>query len=202
MGSQVLDVKIVNCGGLRDLMSEMESSFLVSALGLFRNHQDLGKGYPRANVNLVRAYKAEHFYRAAFGEFDVLHVIGHASGDQLDVGVAKRRVEASRLDVEARKIGASLPPIVVSTGCRLQSEAWRTGLKAAGADILIASDDDVSPAALTAFDMAFYSALLARVRKGRTLVERVIASFELADAHYRAIHAPGTPYAKFRLKQL
>ncbi len=103
MGSQVLDVKIVNCGGLRDLMSEMESSFLVSALGLFRNHQALGKGYPRANVNLVRAYKAEHFYRAAFGEFDVLHVIGHANGDQLDVGVAKRRVEASRLDLEARR---------------------------------------------------------------------------------------------------
>jgi hypothetical protein len=114
IGSQVLDVKIVNCGGLRDLMSEMESSFLVSALGLFRNHQDLGKGYPRANVNLVRAYKAEHFYRAAFGEFDVLHVIGHASGDQLDVGVAKRSVEASRLGVEER----SLAPHCRRSSCR------------------------------------------------------------------------------------
>jgi hypothetical protein len=49
--AQVLDIRVINCGGMRDLMNEMESSFLVSALGLFRNQQDFGRGKPRANVN-------------------------------------------------------------------------------------------------------------------------------------------------------
>lgn len=199
---QVLDIRIVNCGGLRDLMSEMESSFLVSALGLFRNQEDFGKGMPRANVNLSRAYDAKGFYRAAFGEADILHVIGHANGEELDVGLAKKRVKSTDLAGQAKKASGSLPPIVVSTGCKLQSKAWREGMKAAGAEVLIASPATVTPAALTAFDMAFYSALLSQVRKGKDLVERVEASFELADAHYRAIHAAGTPYAKFRLRKL
>lgn len=60
----------------------------------------------------------------------------------------------------------------------------------------------MTPAALTAFDMAFYSALLAQVRKGKSLTERVAASFALADQHYRAIHATGTPFAKFTLEWL
>jgi hypothetical protein len=197
-----VEIKIVNCGGLRDLMSEMESSFLVSALGLFRNQQDFGKGMPRANVNLLRAYDAKGFYRAAFGEADLLHVIGHANGDELDVGLAKKRVKASDLPTQATKTSASLPAIVVSTGCKLQSTAWQAGPKAAGAEVLIATKDNVTPAALTAFDMAFYSALLGRVRKGKTLRERVEASFKLADRHYRAIHAKGTPFAKFSLKVL
>jgi len=75
-------------------MSEMEASFLVSALGLFRNKKDLGRGYPRANVNLVRAYRAADFHRAAFGDAQVLHIIGHAHGSELEVGVARRRVKA------------------------------------------------------------------------------------------------------------
>ena len=183
-------------------MSEMESSFLVSALGLFRNHEDLGKGYPRANVNLVRAYRARDFYRAAFGDADVLHIIGHASGNELDVGVAKKRVKAEDLAGEALKAGMSIAPIVVSTGCKLQSLAWQGGLKAAGAEILIATKHNVTPAALTAFDMAFYSALLAQVRRGKSLTERAVASFDLADRHYKAIHAKGTPFAKFTLKKL
>lgn len=202
MGSQVLDIRVINCGGLRDLMSEMESSFLVSALGLFRNKEDLGRGYPRANVNLVRAYKAEHFYRAAFGGADVLHIIGHASGSELEVGVAKKRVDANHLADEARKAGGVIAPVVISTGCRIQSAAWRAGLKAAGSSILIASSANVTPSALTAFDMAFYSALLARVHRGKPLTERVAASFALADRHYRDIHAVGTPFAKFTLKRL
>jgi hypothetical protein len=199
---QILDIKVINCGGLRDLMSELESSFLVSSLGLFRNQQDFGRGTPRANVNLVRAYDAKDFYRAAFGEADVLHIIGHCTGSQLDVGVAKKRVSASDLASEAKKAQALLPPVVVGTGCKLQSTAWRRGFKAAGAEILVASKDDVTPAALTAFDMAFYSALLAQVRKGVALLDRVDASFELADEHYRGIHAKGTPFAKFSAKRL
>lgn len=202
MASQVLKVSVINCGGLRDLMSEMEASFLVSALGLFRNHEDLGKGYPRANVNLVRAYRADDFYDAALGDADVLHVIGHASGAELDVGVAKKRVEAAEIGVRAEKSGQTVAPVVVSTGCGLQSAAWRAGFKAAGARILIAAPGNVTPAALTAFDMAFYSALLARVRRGHSLDHRVNESFELADQHYRAIHAAGTPFAKFAMRTL
>ena len=47
---QVLDIKVLNCGGLRDISSELEASFLVSALGLFRDQQGIGLGKPRANV--------------------------------------------------------------------------------------------------------------------------------------------------------
>jgi hypothetical protein len=201
-GSQVLDIRVVNCGGLRDLMSEMEASFLVSALGLFRNHEDLGRGYPRANVNLARAYRASDFYRAAFSDAHILHVIGHAHGSELEVGVAKKRVRADELENEAKKARGALPPVVISTGCKLQSAPWRAGLKAAGAKVLIASSQNVTPAALTAFDMAFYSALLAQVRRGKSLEERVEASFAAADTHYRAIHATGTPYAKFTHRAL
>jgi hypothetical protein len=60
----------------------------------------------------------------------------------------------------------------------------------------------VTPAALTAFDMAFYSALLAQVRRGKTLTARVAASFTVADKHYRAIHAKGTPFAKLTMQKL
>lgn len=59
-----------------------------------------------------------------------------------------------------------------------------------------------SPAALTSFDMAFYSALLAQRRRGKSLIEPVSESFDLADAHHRAIHATGTPFAKFKLALL
>lgn len=163
---QVLDIKVLNCGGLRDLMSEMESSFLVSALGLFRNRQDLGRGTPRATVNLLRAYNADGFYDAAFGPADLLHLIAHANGVELDVGVAKKRVKASDLAAADAKRGTTFPPVVVSTGCKVQSTEWQKGLKAAGAQVLIASRGDVTPATLTAFDMSFYSALLTQVRKG------------------------------------
>lgn len=116
--------------------------------------------------------------------------------------MAKKRVKASELAKESKKAGGSLPPVVISTGCKLQSVAWRAGLKAAGADILIATKNNVTPAALTAFDMSFYSALLAQVRRGKTLEQRVKASFDAADKHYRAIHATGTPYAKFSYEKL
>jgi hypothetical protein len=201
-GQQVLDIKVISCGGLRDLMSEMEASFLVSALGLFRNHEDLGRGYPRANVNLVRAYRPRDFYRAAFGDSHIVHIIGHANGSQLEVGVSRKRVDAGDLARESKKAGAPIAPVVISTGCKLQSTAWRNGLKAAGAKVLIATKDNVTPAALTAFDMAFYSALLAQVRRGKPLTDRVKASFEAADEHYRAIHATGTPFAKFSFRKL
>lgn len=200
--SQVLNVKVLSCGGLRDLMSEMEASFLVSALGLFRNVEDFGKAKPRANVNFARAYTAADFYRSVFGEEDVLHLIGHANGTRLEVGTGKAQVHAADMGKQAAKAGRSVPPVVVSSGCQLQSSAWRAGLKAAGAKILIAAPGAVTPANLAAFDMAFYSALLSQTRKGSELVDRVKASFTLADTHYRAVHAAGTPFAKFRLEEL
>lgn len=196
---QVLDINIVNCGGLRDLMSEMEASFLVSALGLFRNVQDLGRAKPRANVNLIRAYDPKGFYDSAVRDAHLLHVIGHADKDKLEVSYAKARVKASELGVQARRRGRQLPPIIVATGCKMQSDAWRAGMRAAGAEVLIASETEPSPAALTSFDMAFYSALLAQQRRGKTLVERISESFVLADEHYRKIHAVGSPFAKFKL---
>ena len=199
---QVLDINIVNCGGLRDLMSEMEASFLVSALGLFRNVQDLGRAKPRANVNLTRAYDPKGFYDAAVRDAHLLHVIGHAEKDKLEVSYAKARVNAGDLASQTRRRGRNLPPIVVATGCKMQSAAWRAGMKAAGAEVLIASETEPSPAALASFDMAFYSALLAQQRRGKTLLERISESFALADEHHHNIHAVGTPFAKFKLAVL
>lgn len=200
--THVLKIKIVNCGGLRDLMSEMEASFLVSALGLFRNVQDIGRATPRANVNLIRAYNPTGFYDAALGPAHLLHIIGHATAGELEVSYAKTRVKAADLETQARRRKLQLPPVVVATGCEMQSPHWQDGMRAAGATVLIASETSPSPAALTSFDMAFYSALLAQVRRGSSLVERVSASFELADRHHRAIHAIGTPFAKFKLVEL
>jgi hypothetical protein len=200
--TQVLNIKIINCGGFRDLMSEMESSFLLSALGMFRNVADLGKGLPRANVSLIRAYDAKGFYRAAFDDVHILHLIGHAHADALDVGWSKVRVKPDDLYAKALAARHPLPPIVVSTACHLQTPRWQSGMRDAGTQILIASKNSPTPAALTAFDMAFYSALLAQVRRGKTLTERVNASFALADAHYHVIHAQGTPRAKFTLVEL
>lgn len=200
--TQVLNIKIINCGGLRDLMGEMEASFLVSALGLFRNVQDIGRATPRANVNLTRAYNPKGFYDAAMGPAHLLHIIGHATRAELEVSYAKTRVKAADLGTEARRRKLVLPPVVVATGCQMQSPHWRDGMRAAGAKVLIASETSPSPAALTSFDMAFYSALLAQVRRGRTLIERVSDSFALADVHHRAVHAVGTPFAKFKLEEL
>lgn len=200
--TQVLKVKVLSCGGLRDLMSEMEASFLVSALGLFRNQHDFGKAKPRANVNFVRAYTADDFYDAAFGESQLLHVVGHANGSRLEVGTGKAKVLATDLGKKAAKYSSQLPTVVVSTGCEMQSLDWRVGLKAAGAEMLIASSGNVSPANVVAFDMAFYSALLSQTRRGKSLLDRVEESFEIADAHYRRVHALGTPFAKFKLERL
>ncbi len=199
---QVLKIKVLNCGGLVDLMSELESQFLVSALGLFRNRADFGRGKPRANVSLVRAYDSRDFYESAFCSDDILHIVAHASTTELDVGISKKRVLAADLERASRKLKRGLPEIVISTGCELQSADWHKGLGAAGARILIASSNAVTPANLTTFNMSFYSALLARVRKGETTLERVKAAFELADKHYRAVHADGTTFAKFSLVEL
>jgi N-methylhydantoinase A/oxoprolinase/acetone carboxylase beta subunit len=198
----VVDITILNCGGLADLMSEMEASFLVSALALFRNAPDFKKGEPRAKVTLARVYKPRDFHRMAYRPADILHVIGHAKGDELQAGIAERRITAAELGMQAEKAHGRLPPVVVSTGCKLQSSAWQQGMKAAGAEILIASANDVSPASLTAFDMAFYSALLVQVRKNTEFLDRVTASFKLANEYYRAIHAEGTPRATFSLERL
>jgi hypothetical protein len=200
--SQVLSIKLLSCGGLRDLMSEMEVSFLVSSLPLFRNVEGIGLGKPRANVNLARAYTEPDFYKSVFGDDQLLHLIAHANGSDLEVGWAGKKVSAVDFAAKALKLGKAMPSIIVSTGCGLQGKPWQAAFKNAGAKILIAAPQVVTPANLTAFDMSFYSALLAQTRKGTGLVDRVVASFELADRHYRAIHPPGTRFAKFELQHL
>jgi hypothetical protein len=185
-----------------DLMSEQEAAFLVASLGLFRNVVHYGRATPRANVNLVRAYTTTDFYDGASCSADILHLICHASAAKLQTGNGKSDVTATEVENRARRDQFVLPEIVVSTGCSFQSVAWRAALKAAGAKVLIAANRAVTPANLTAFDMSFYSALLSQVRRGHSTIDRVKASFELADSHYRAIHAVGTPYATFDLALL
>jgi hypothetical protein len=185
-----------------DYMSEQEASFLVSSLGLFRNVKDLGRALPRANVNLTRAYTQEDFFRGLTGREHILHLIAHANADTLQTGNGRSSVSASQLQMKGDRGQVRVPEIVVSTACGFQSAPWRAALAAGGAKVLIAAEQEVSPANLTAFDMAFYSALLSQVRKGKTNIQRVIESFSLADRHYRDIHASGTPFARFCLIEL
>ena len=183
-------------------MSEQEATFLLSSLGLFRNVPSHGRATPRANVSLVRVYTAKDFYRAVTSKDHVLHLIAHATAAKLQTGNGKSDVTASDLEAKAKTGEISMPEIVISTGCSFQSPAWRSALKTAGVKVLIAASQKVTPANLTAFDMAFYSALLSQVRKGKSNIERVEESFALADRHYRGIHATGTPFAKFTLERL
>jgi len=197
---QTLNIKILSCGGMVDLMSEQEATFLNSSLGLFRNVQEQGRATPRANASMVRAYRPAHFYSALTMGDDLLHLIAHANATTLQVG-AGSKITAAKLEVRAGK-GLRMPQVVVSTACKFDGPAWHQCLRALGVQVLIAARDSVTPANLASFDMAFYSALLARIRKGMTIVERVEESFKLADRHYRDIHAPGTPFAKFSLIHL
>jgi len=199
---QTLDIKIISCGGMIDLMSEMEASFLVNSLGLFRNRQAHGRATPRANVSLVRAYTTTDFYEGISGSEDILHLICHADARNLQTGNGKSDVTAAKFTVRANRGNLLLPPIVVSTGCSFQSVAWRTALQAAGVRVLIASTKEVTPANLTAFDMAFYSALLSQVRRGIDTEDRVKQAFALANDYYKGVHAIGTPYASFQLANL
>lgn len=196
---QTLAVTILSCGGMADLMSEQEAVFLNSALPLFRNVVELGRATPRANPSMVRAFNPAHFYEALSGSHDVLHLIAHADSSRLQVG----RTHIAATDVAARaRRGLRMPKVVVSTACKFSGTAWRSTLRALGVEVLIGSGESITPANLTAFDMAFYSALLSQVRKGSSTVERVVASFEIADDYYRRLHARGTPYAKFHLTRL
>lgn len=199
---QVLEIKVVSCGGMIDLMSEQEAAFLVSSLGLFRNVPNHGRATPRANVSFVRAYTSKDFYRAVTSNDDVLHLIAHATAAKLQTGNGKSDVTAVSLEAAAAKGDVAMPEIVVSTGCSFQSAAWRSALKAAGVKVLIAARTKVTPANLVAFDMAFYSAFLSQVRRGKSTIERATESFALGDSHYRGIHATGTPFARFTLQVL
>lgn len=199
---QVLDIKILSCGGMFDLMSELEAAFLVNSLGLFRNIVGPGRATPRGNVNLVRAYTSKDFYKGVSGNADLLHLIGHADASTLQTGDGKSLVTANEVEKRATKGKLTIPGVVVCTNCKFQSSAWRKALKAAGVKVLIASSKTVTPANLTAFDMSFYSALLSQVRRGTETIDRVEASFKLANRHYKAIHAVGTTYAPFALASI
>ena len=183
-------------------MSEQEAIFLTSSLGLFRNVKDFGRATPRANTSLVRVYKAQDFYDGLKDDDDLLHLIAHADATTLQTGNGKSSVKATDVLARATTAGLTMPKVVVSTACNFHSPDWQAALKAAGVQVLIASRSEVTPANLTAFDMAFYSALLSRVRKTMSTAERVKESFALADQHYRAIHADGSPFAKFRLTEI
>jgi hypothetical protein len=183
-----------------DLMSEQEANFLNSSLGLFRNVEDLGRAHPRANASMVRAYRKQDVFGALSANDDVLHLIAHASGTELQVG-PKDKIAASDLEARAAK-GMRMPEIVVSTACRFDSRTWHACLSGLGVKLLIASSAAVKPANLAAFDMAFYAALLSRVHKNKTTLERVEASFDAANQYYKAIHAVGTSFAKFSLTHL
>ena len=202
LSTQVLKIKVLTCGGMTDQMSEQEAAFLINSLGLFRNVEHFGRATPRANVNLVRAYTAADFFRGVAGDENILHLIAHADASKLQTGNAKSTVTAADLEDRAARKGLFLPEVVVSSGCKFQSVAWRSALASAGVKLLIAAQKTVTPANLTAFDMSFYSALLSQVRRGHSTLDRVEASFKLADKHYRAIHAKGTPFARFELQRL
>lgn len=197
---QTLDVTVLSCGGMRDLMSEQEANFLNSALALFRNVQDYGNATPRANVSMIRAYKAQHFFSGIKANADVLHLIAHANETHLEVG--HKKVAAQEIVDRAAKGTLTMAPVVVSTACQFGSETWGAALRAAGVRVVVAANSAVTPANLAAFNMAFYAALLSRVRKNSSTVDRVCASFTLADEYYRALHAKGTPFAKFSITEL
>lgn len=194
MANQTLDIQILSCGGMSDLMSEQEAMFLNNCLPLFRNEISFGRATPRARTSMVRAYEPDHLLSAVGDHYDLLHLIAHA--DQTSLQVGKNHVDASTLFGLASQ-GKRFPKIVVSTACKFDSATWRKTLAALGVEILIAAKADVTPANLAAFDMAFYSALLSRVHKGKSDIERAILAFEQADSYYRSIHAMGAKFAKF-----
>jgi hypothetical protein len=222
MSKHTLRVRILSCGGTQDLMSEQEAVFLNSSLGLFRNVRDIGRATPRAQASMVRAYKPEDALSAFSASDDLLHLIAHgvsakematrarldptisadddrAPGPGIQVGI--KAMSAKRLREEAER-GLRLPEIVVSTVCGFDGAVWHSVLRELGVKLVIASGAQVTPANLASFDMAFYSALLARVRKGKSTIDRVEHAFDLARAHYSAIHAIGTPKVTFRLTRL
>ena len=157
---------------------------------------------PRANVNLVRAYTQHDFYGGIAGDEDMLHLIADADATTLQTGNGRSMVRADEVERLGNKGWLSIPEIVVSTACSFSSSAWHNALKVAGARVLVAATGAVTPANLTAFDMSFYSAPLSQVRRGKSNIQRVKETFELANRHYEAIHAVGTPHAKFRLTEL
>lgn len=200
---QVLDIRVLNCAGMFDTMSEQEAAFLFAGLPLFRNVVDLGRAVPRARVSSLRAYNARDFFAAVSGPADVLHLIAHASDAVLEAGASDRVAAAEVLRRAQRRADPLVvPSVIVSTACRFGSDSWHDALRAAGAEVLVAADGDVTPGNLAAFDMAFYSALLSRVHKNKNTVDRVCEAFDLADKHYRDVHAPGAKYVKFRLTRL
>lgn len=222
MAKHTLRVQILSCGGTQDLMSEQEAMFLNSSLGLFRNVRDIGRATPRAQASMVRAYKPEDALGAFSADDDLLHLIAHgvsakematregldhtispddarAPGPGIQVGI--KAMSARRLRDEAAR-GLRMPEVVVSTVCGFDGAVWHSVLRALGVKIVIASGAQVTPANLASFDMAFYSALLARVHKGKSTLDRVESAFGLARGHYSAIHAIGTPKVTFRLTHL
>src|SRR4051794_31724205 len=118
--TQVLEIRVLSCGGMLDLMSEQEAAFLVSSLGLFRNVRHVGRATPRANVSLARVYTESDFYRAASSNDHILHLIAHGTGTSLQTGNGKSNVTAALVEDRAKRGKLSMPEVVVSTLCGFQ----------------------------------------------------------------------------------
>jgi hypothetical protein len=198
---QTIKVHVVSCGGMRDLMSDQEAMFLTNSLGLYRNSTQQGRAMPRANVSMSRAFNKTELLSLTKRPAHLLHIIAHGQGAKIQTGNGKSNTNADDFGRMGRK-GDLLPEIVVSTACTFFNNSWKAALKACGVRILIASPDDVTPANLTAFDMAFYAALLSSTRRGKSTLDRVDESFKLANPYYRSLWPVGTPYAKFELVRL
>lgn len=198
---QVLNVHVLSCGAMSDLMSDQEALFLRTSLGLFRNVVEHGRATPRANVSLTHAYTKTDFLANLRLPADLLHLVTHAGGDRIQTGNGKF-VEAAALADAGRKGKVVVPPVVVSTGCELFTDNWSDTFAACGARLFIASPKPTTPANLAAFDMAFYSALLSSTQRGTATVDRVKAAFGVANGYYESLWPVGTPHAPFKMAEL
>lgn len=203
---QTLQITILSCGGMSDLMSEQEANFLNSALGLFRNVPSYGRGTPRAQPVMVRVYRPSEAKNALQScNSDIVHLIAHGGADSKGAFIAvgpKRLYAKELLKAHRQGGGLALPEVVISTVCEFDNAEWQSTLKTLGVKVLVASTKPVTPANLAAFDMAFYSALLSRVYRSKTTVDRVAGAFSTAKGFYKDIHAKGTPKAPFALQFL
>ncbi|WP_203754622.1 hypothetical protein [Cellulomonas chitinilytica] len=198
---QTLRIHVVSCGGMRDLMSDQEASFLASSLGLYRNSPQQGRAMPRANVSVSRAFTKTELLGMTTQTAHVLHVIAHGQGDRIQTGNGKSNTTSADFTLLGQK-GGILPQIVVSTACTFYNEHWKAALQACGVKILIASPQEVTPANLVAFDMSFYAALLSSTRRGKSTLARAEESFAMAQVYYESLWPIGTPHAKFQIAHL
>ena len=149
---QVLDIKILSCGGMFDLMSELEAAFLVEVARALPKYRRLRTRHTSRKREPRPAHTPQKTSTRGWGRqpADLLHLIGHADASTLQTGDGRSLVTASEVEKRAIKGKLTIPEVVVCTNCKFQSSHWRRALKAAGVKVLIASSKTVTPANLTA----------------------------------------------------